>query len=234
MTYHLTPRSANAKTGPIPVSTTSARTCPPACPFNHANGGGCYASSGPLALHWRAVTDGTRGQDLPGFLADLDRTLAAAPPRQLWRHNQAGDLPGTGNRIAPAALRRIAETNARHNARGWTYTHKPMTTATNRRAVEDANRAGFTVNLSGNSLAHADQLAALEIGPVVAVIPAGFKGRRTKTPSGRPVLICPAQTGPATCATCGLCASRDPRRPIIGFLAHGTGARAVSAIAAAP
>jgi hypothetical protein len=233
MTYHLKAKSGNLKTGPIPVSTTSSRTCPPACPFNKP-GGGCYAASGPLALHWRAVTAGTRGQDLPGFLAELDRTLAAAPPRQLWRHNQAGDLPGTGNRIAPAALRQIAQVNARHNARGWTYTHKPMHTATNRRAVASANAAGFTVNLSGNSLAHADQLAALEIGPVVAVIPAGFKGKRTKTPSGRPVLICPAQTGPATCATCGLCASRDPRRPIIGFLAHGTGARAVSAIASAP
>jgi hypothetical protein len=231
MHYHLTPKSGNMKTGPIQVSTTAAKTCPPACPFNR--GGGCYASGGPLAIHWRKITEGTRGGNLDAFLADLDRTLATLPPRQLWRHNQAGDLPGTGNRIAPAALRRIAETNAKHNARGWTYTHKPMTTATNRRAVAEANAAGFTVNLSGNSLSHADELAALNIAPVVAVIPAGFHGKRTKTPAGRAVLICPAQTGNATCATCGLCASRDPRRPIIGFLAHGSGARAVSAIATA-
>ena len=63
--YHLTAKSANVKTGPIPVSTTSAATCPPECPFNNSQG--CYAGSGPLALHWAAVTRGDRGDCFADF-----------------------------------------------------------------------------------------------------------------------------------------------------------------------
>ena len=49
---HTTIKSANRKVGPIPVTTTSATTCPDVCPFNNANEGGCYANGGPLAMHW--------------------------------------------------------------------------------------------------------------------------------------------------------------------------------------
>ena len=49
---HLSPVSANAKTGPIPVSTTERATCPVDCAVREA----CYAASGPLALHWGAVS----------------------------------------------------------------------------------------------------------------------------------------------------------------------------------
>jgi len=52
MQVHLTLKSANAKTGPIPVSTTSKESCPTDCAMR----GECYAASGPLALHWSAVT----------------------------------------------------------------------------------------------------------------------------------------------------------------------------------
>jgi len=149
----------------------------------------------------------------------------------LWRHNQAGDLPGDGNKIDGRALAKLAKVNARNNSRGWTYTHKPMATAANRKAVQKANAAGFTINLSANNLAHADTLAELNIAPVVTVLPRDFAGKRGMTPAGRPILVCPAQTGDKTCATCGLCASRDTKRPIIGFLAHGTGSKAVSEIA---
>jgi hypothetical protein len=58
MNVHLTLVSSNAKTGPIPVSTSSAVTCSDACPFKKD---GCYADSGPLALHWSKVTSGQRG-----------------------------------------------------------------------------------------------------------------------------------------------------------------------------
>ena len=86
MQYHLTPRSSNKKTGPIPVSTTSRDSCPDTCPLK--NGGGCYAGSGPLSLHWDKVgTD--RGVSLESFCD----TIRALPKGQVWRHNQAGDLP---------------------------------------------------------------------------------------------------------------------------------------------
>ena len=56
-TYHFTAKSRNIKTGPIPVTVSSGDTCPDACPFLRA---GCYAAGGRLALHWRAVSDGTQ------------------------------------------------------------------------------------------------------------------------------------------------------------------------------
>ena len=104
--------------------------------------------------------------------------------------------------------------------------------AANRAAIAQANQK-FTVNLSGNSPAHADQLAELGIAPVVCVLPANATGK-LKTPAGRPIIICPAQTSDSTtCATCGLCAVRDPRRPIVGFIAHGSGAKRADAVATA-
>jgi hypothetical protein len=52
MNVRLTPISYNKKTGPIPVSTSDALTCPDSCPLKT---GGCYAKGGPLALVWRNV-----------------------------------------------------------------------------------------------------------------------------------------------------------------------------------
>ena len=82
MRYHLTEVSSNKKTGPIPVSTTSSDTCPPACPFND---GGCYAKSGPLALHWKKVSEDQRGDDFDTFIDKIKKL----PKNQLFRHNQA-------------------------------------------------------------------------------------------------------------------------------------------------
>jgi len=65
---HLTHSSSNSKTGPIPVSTTSADSCPPSCPLKKA---GCYANGGPLAIHWREVTEGRRGTDWGTFCAKI-------------------------------------------------------------------------------------------------------------------------------------------------------------------
>ena len=93
-----------------------------------------------------------------------------------------------------------------------------------------ANEGGFTVNLSANSPAHADHLAALAIGPVVAVVPSGFPDRGV-TPAGRKVVVCPAQrVAGMTCDKCRLCSLAN--RPfIIGFRPHGASKRAVDAIA---
>lgn len=226
--YHLVNQSANIKTGPIPVSTTSADTCPPSCPFI---GRGCYAENGHLGLHWRAVTKGKRGQAWRNFLA----RVRAIPNGQLWRHNQAGDLPGRGARINRRQLLQLARA-ARHTA-PFTYTHKPVTGRSvtarrNRDAIRAANAAGFTVNLSANNPRHADTLARLNIGPVVTVLPETAPAV-SYTPAGRRIVVCPAQTRErVTCATCGLCSRQDRRGLIIGFLAHGSGKAAAGAIAA--
>lgn len=224
MQVHLTLVSRNVKTGPIPVSTTSAESCPSACPFNNANKGGCYAESGPLAIHWRKVTQGKAGDSYGAF---LDK-IAALPKGQLWRHNQAGDLIGVGDSLEIQALALLIKANK--GRKGFTYTHKPLDTQEERDAIRDANKGGFTVNLSGNNPAHADSLADMGIAPVVTVLPADAS-ENTMTPKGRKIVVCPAtQRDNISCATCKLCAiaSRDV---IVGFPAHGTSKRKASAIA---
>lgn len=216
----LTRVSSNAKTGPIPVSTSSADTCPDSCPFKDQ---GCYAKSGPLALHWRKVTSGGRGLSWEQFCDEI----AALPRNQLWRHNQAGDLPGDNEYIDASALARL--TRANKGRRGFTYTHKYSTEA-NREAIRSANANGFTINLSANTLAHADTLADYACGPVAVVLPSS-QTTNTLTPAGRKVVICPAtQRDNVTCATCGLCSRQ--RSAIVGFPAHGTGKAKASRVAA--
>jgi len=220
MYYHITPISTNKKTGPIPVTTTSADSCPPSCPFS---GGGCYAKSGgPLALHWRKVSEGKRG----GSLEDLTSFIRSLPEGTLFRHNQAGDLPGEGERLDARALRQIVQANT--GRRGFTYTHKYGKRG-NLRHIKAANEGGFTVNLSANSPSHADELAETGAGPVVCVLDQTTT-KNTTTPAGRKIVICPATVrDDITCSTCGLCA-RSNRSIIVGFPAHGTSKRKASAI----
>ena len=225
MKTHLTLRSGNAKTGPIPVSTSSADTCPESCPFRRVDqhgSGGCYAASGPLALHWQKVSSGERGLFWSQFLSEI----AGLPEGQLWRHNQAGDLPGLGEQIDTVALSQLVSANK--GKRGWTYTHK-HSTGSNLDAIRNSNANGFTVNLSANNLQHADELADTNCGPVVVVLPSD-QTTNTTTPGGRKVVICPAAIRDGiTCASCGLC--QRQRSSIIGFPAHGTSKRKASAIA---
>ena len=210
--------SANAKTGPIPVTTTSAETCPPACPLK---GTGCYAETGPLGMFWKKVSAHKAGL----AWADAMRAIADLPKGTLWRHNQAGDLPGEGNDIDPVAFGELVKAN--RGRRGFTYTHKPMTLA-NLTMVRIALREGFTVNLSADNLAEADELA--ETGAPVAVVLPSDQTTALKTPAGRHVAICPATiSDKVQCASCGLCAEAG-RKSIIGFPAHGTSKRKVSNI----
>jgi hypothetical protein len=224
--YHLKMKSGNQKTGPIPVSVTGAATCPDACPFKSGNG--CYAEGGPMAIHWGKVSRGERGKLLHEFLVDV-RAIKAG---QIWRHNAAGDLPGCGNEIDPIALAEL--TAANRGKRGFSYTHKPLTPG-NAAAIASANAGGFTVNLSANNLAHADELSDANVGPVVVVVPSSVDGAKTKTlvtPAGRVVTVCPATyRDDVTCESCGLC-QRANRKSIVAFPAHGARKRKASAVAA--
>jgi hypothetical protein len=228
---HLTLSSSNVKTGPIPVSTSGRSTCPDACPLKKSNGGkGCYGEGGPLSWHWSAVDRADRGATFDG----LCDAIAGLPVGQVWRHNQVGDLPGDNNHVNGALLGKLARAN--RGRRGFTYTHKPVLdeqsgpVENNRKAIAAANRDGFVVNLSANGLAHADKLAALNIGPVVTILPDSL-GLNTKTPEGRRVVVCPAQVRKnVTCATCQLC-SRGDRSVIVGFIPHGASKKHVAKMA---
>lgn len=212
MFYSLTRVSMNQKTGPIPVSTSAMTTCPISCAMREA----CYAKSGPLLIHWNKVTTGERGMDIDGFCAVV-KTL---PKGQLWRHNQAGDLPGDGDTLDLVGLAKLVEAN--RGRRGYTYTHKPLNTEAEREAIREANQNGFTISLSANTLEHADTLTNLGIAPVVVVLPEDVQGKQTvTTPGGNKVVVCPATyRDDVNCASCKLCAVRD-RKVIVGFPVHG-------------
>lgn len=86
--YQLTQVSANVKTGPIPVSMTSKDSCPSTCKLK---GNGCYAEQGTVNLHWTALSTGGRSRALT--LEEFCGAIKSLKFQQLWRHNQAGDLP---------------------------------------------------------------------------------------------------------------------------------------------
>lgn len=214
MNYHFIKQSGNSKTGPIPVTYSQRETCPPSCPHYRAD---CYAEDFYTRLAWDKVPQ--RG----GSLDALCESISALPAGQLWRFNVAGDLPGRGEAVDPAALGEIVRANI--GRRGFTYTHKKSAEAID--WAGHATRWGFTVNLSADDAGEADILAETGL-PVCAIVPSDTP-EKTQTPEGRTIIICPAQTrNNVTCESCGLCARAD-RTVIIGFRAHGTRARVTDA-----
>ena len=227
--YLITQRTANPVTGPIMVTTSPRFTCPLSCAFRKGGNGPlaglCYAEHGALGgFIWtlldrsppgRKIMNGVRIYDF----SELLYAVRSQPHGALWRHNIAGDLP-SNNRTTIDLTSLQALTKANRGRRGFTFTHfDVLTNLANRHAIQEANANGFTINLSGNSLEHADELAELRIAPVTAILPAGTQ-QNTKTPKGRTVVICPTSTHGVTCADCGLCA-RPSRSTIIGFPASG-------------
>jgi hypothetical protein len=144
------------------------------------------------------------------------------PPGQLWRHNEAGDLPGDGEVIDDVRLRQLVL--ASEHTRGFTYTHKPVlgteVGAWNRSALLNNRSAGLVVNLSADGLEEADAKSELGVGPVVVTIPT-TRLKILATPAGRKVVVCPATyRWDSMCSNCGLCARAD-RRSIVAFPVHG-------------
>ncbi len=217
--------SGNRKVGPLPVSTSHEKSCPSQCPFVNR---GCFARYGILKLHWDRLNGGETGMPWKDFVSKVQRL----PRGQYWRHNQAGDLRGDKKQIDTASLKEL--TAANKGKKGWTYTHySPLGKegAINRAAIKEAVSNGFVINLSGNTLEHADKLKALGVAPVVVTLPKDAPNTLF-TAAGHKVIVCPSYKEGVTCSTCRLCAVAN-RSVIVGFRAHGSGAKYVDAIAAA-
>lgn len=213
--------SSNAKTGPIPTTTSDRATCPTTCPFYDK---GCYAKSGPQNIHWKKVSAGERGYEWDQFMT-LVRKLHRG---QLWRHNVSGDLPhdGNGNIDADKVTDLV---NANKGRKGYTYTHHVLNDH-NVEGIQYANANGFTVNVSTESVEVADKVMTEHGIPAVAVVPSDKTDRFYTTSSGRKVITCPATIHEnVTCATCGLCQQSD-RQFVIAFPAHGNAKKTVNAI----
>lgn len=227
MFFHLTKKSSNVKTGKIPVSTSDKATCPNSCSIKEA----CYASCGHLNMHWDKVSEGkNNATNWDGFITSIKANI---PEGQLWRHNQAGDLNGSNERINADALKELVKANK--GKMGFTYTHYPViaeqydgdepneaneVAEANMALVKDAIANGFTINASADNLEMAEKLFAEGL-PVCSVVSedAPIKGT---TKNGTRYIVCPAQVfDDKTCMDCALCQKAN-RKMIIAFQVHGS------------
>src|ERR1700756_4481369 len=239
----------------MPVAYVARESCPRSCALLL---NGCYAESYPVRAHWDKVSLGRVGASWNKFCLQIALRL---DPDQIWRYGVAGDLPGPGEFIDRKDLDQLTTANMCRPV--IAYTHKPVLDrespaigAHNQRAIAEALEEGFMINLSGNNPAHADELAELQLAPVVTVLPEAYARRhrslgsgkkewtetigeyRDRTSSlprftskGRRIAVCPATYSNATCASCRACA-HSRNGAIIGFPVHGTSKRKAEAVAA--
>ena len=213
----------------MPVTTSDQSSCPTTCPHHTANGGGCYAASGPLSWHWKKVSQGKRG----GSWSDLTNFVSGLEAGTMYRHNQSGDFfydtDDQGRELINLAmLKELVDANKSSGAKGYTYTHHKLDYIHNLEAVKYANNNGFTVNASCETMSQADDAIAAGV-PAVCVVD-NSKDVPKVTPAGHRVVVCPAQRFDSVdCKSCGLCAKNlDSRSCVVAFLAHGNGAKKVN------
>ena len=214
--------SSNRKTGAIPTTTSAKETCWTGCPFYEK---GCYAKGGPQNIHWNAISAGERGYEWDTFL----KLIRKIKRTQLWRHNVSGDLPVVADGVIDGD--KVAQlVDANRGRKGYTFTHHPLTD-TNLGVIKYANAAGFTVNVSTESVEVADKVMTKHGIPAVAVVHSTKMDRFYRTESGRRVITCPAivHENDVTCETCGLC-QQSNREFIIAFPAHGNAKKTVDSI----
>ena len=220
---HVTVKSSNVKTGPIPTTVSQKeKSCPLTCPFINK---GCYAGVGPVSWNWSKVNKGLRG----GNWSDLCDFVESLPTGQIFRHNVAGDLFNNDGLIDAGLLNSLVKANK--NKKGYTYTHHVLN-AHNVAQIKRANSAGFTINVSCQNLAECDAAISKNL-PTVCVVDSEKPTPKT-TPAGHKVLVCPAQsnTRPTDCNTCRLCSKADRNNVVIAFKAHGTQKKAVNKLIA--
>lgn len=216
--FGFTPLTRNKKLGFASTSISGQETCPDTCLLKKS--GVCYAKTGRLALHWSKAN-----KSWADFLASFD----VLPDGFIFRHNQAGDLPGKGNKVDAKKLGELTRKVSR--LRAFTYTHKPIlpvkgvskdTVARNRTAIEAANRNGFTINVSCDSLAQVDAMKKAKVkAPLTVVLPSNAPLTQ-KTKAGHKVIVCPSQhIDGMTCSKCMICHNQK-RGFAVGFRAHGT------------
>lgn len=212
-------KSSNVKIGKIPCTNSERSTCPDSCPLK--NDGSCYAESGFYTrLNWDKVDSKERG----GTWSQLCDNIKKLKNGQLWRHNVSGDLPHIDQKIDTNKMYDL--TCANMDKKGFTYTHHEVLENNdiakhNKSIIDACNKNGFTVNLSGNNPYHAIQLKALNIAPVVSIVP--IDQLTNFTLNGVKFVICPAAIrNNVDCEKCNMCQLTD-RDFTIAFPAHGGG-----------
>ena len=169
--FALTLRSRNTKTGPIPVSTSSRLAL--SCPVQQRQCRRLLRRVGAVGAVLGKVSDGRAAAPMTRSW----RLLPRCRPANFGGMTKPATYPAPATRSMPACWRSLSTANA--GRRGFTYSHKPLT-PDNAAAIAAANAGGFTINLSANTLAHADELADAAVGPVVAVLPLDYARKETR------------------------------------------------------
>ena len=200
--------SGNRKTGEMFVSTSSSDTCPDHC--QHLKLNTCYAKFSFLGMHWRWLDKGNGST-----WEDLCNIVKAIPDGELWRHNQAGDLPGSVNGIDLRSILMLVEAN--RGKRGFTFTHKHKKKS-DRTIIQYANAFGFTINISADSYVEAALYFNEGYPTTVTCAPDNIEPEVVR---GVRFITCPAVTHGRSCVQCGLCYLKD-RDFVIKFPSHGS------------
>lgn len=206
--------SHNAKVGIVAATYAAQTSCPATCPLR---GAGCYAESGPMALHTGRLNRANRSaiQVARDEAMAIDALKSGLP----LRLHVVGDCrtKATARIVSGAAARYIKRTGARAV---WTYTHAWRDVPRDAWAREVSVLASCeNVGQVKEARAHGYRACAV----VVASHPAD--GKAYNVEGVGKVVPCPNQVRDGvTCADCKLCWSSD-RDVVVAFAAHGGGAK---------
>ncbi len=201
----VTARSANVKTGPMPVTYRTEATCPSSCPFL---GEGCYAEARAFMIarqHGGTTTVDEVVHKLGDRRADA----------RFIRDRVSGDVLTPDGRVDMPYIRALAEIGRRTGLRVFGYTH--AWTSFTRRQVAETARRGYVMNASCETRGDVERAVLLGMPAVIT----NDHVEDGEVIAGLRVVTCPAQTHEGiTCSSCGLCA-RPQRRSVVRFLTHG-------------
>lgn len=222
------PKKLQVTTTARTVSTCPANACPFRVDFHDPDTGEqkqssiCYAhtASNPGGKNPFSRAEAEGSTDTAGM---LDQVAKGAKPNSLVRHLESGDL--TPDYVD--AMKTLH--TERPDLRGIVYTHHTDESAP---WLKHDAVPGVTINKSTES----PEQAAREISrgwQAVIESPHDQSLAGTRI-AGRKVVTCPAQTteGKVGCASCNLCSSNSPTRPVVEFLAHGATKQVGAAIEA--
>jgi len=215
------PRSDNSKTGPIANTYVPiANTCPRTCPFLDR---GCYAQSGPMALHNARLEARARGASALEVAQAEAVGVDALPADRPLRLHVVGDAR------TDAAARVLSDATARYIIRGgqpvFTYTHAWRT-------VARESWGPVSVLASCENVPAAKQASERGYAAAVVVKAHPVDGRAYEQ-DGMKVIPCPEQTRGISCSSCRLCFDANKlrdRSAVIAFAPHGSKAKRVQEI----
>lgn len=205
--------SKNIKTGAISQTYTSSNTCPARCPFRN---NGCYAKTGPCAIHWHKVDKGEGVNVVTPN--DLKKVLETNPCTPVIRHNVAGDIAKEGTSdIDEKLVQTLMQAYKGHVV--YTYTH----CTTNERNLEiarEARKAGFIINFS---VEKQDKAKICHEAGVNCVMAVESMSKKKRVIDGITYEQCPATIYEnVQCVNCGKCWKKN-RKTVITFPVHGVG-----------